>query len=78
MTVIDAIRISDGTTVALKLISMSPDLNTPDSTEIETLQYLSSPTIAFSTWSAIRRGAVVGRQYAKGIAIFMSRMSSHP
>ncbi|KAJ3898720.1 kinase-like domain-containing protein [Lentinula edodes] len=46
LTVIDAIRISDGALVALKLISMSAHINTPDSNEIEILQYLSSPALA--------------------------------
>ncbi|KAE9388563.1 hypothetical protein BT96DRAFT_927004, partial [Gymnopus androsaceus JB14] len=48
LTVLDATRISDGTPVALKLISMAPEANTPDSNEIETLQYLSSPALAES------------------------------
>ncbi|KAF5386307.1 hypothetical protein D9757_008583 [Collybiopsis confluens] len=46
LTVIDAVRTNDGTPVALKLISMSPSIITPDSNEIEILQYLSSPSLA--------------------------------
>ncbi|KAJ3964793.1 kinase-like domain-containing protein [Lentinula raphanica] len=45
LTVMDATRISDGTPVALKLISMSAQINTPDSNELEILQYLSSPAL---------------------------------
>ncbi|KAF5345573.1 hypothetical protein D9757_013442 [Collybiopsis confluens] len=44
-TVIDAVRTNDGTPVALKLIFMSPSIITPDSNEIEILQYLSSPSL---------------------------------
>ncbi|KAJ3783960.1 kinase-like domain-containing protein [Lentinula aff. detonsa] len=46
LTVIDATRINDGAPVALKLISMSAQINTPDSNEIEILQYLSSSALA--------------------------------
>lgn len=48
LTVLDATRISDDTPVALKLLSTTATDNTPDSNEIETLGYLSSPELAQS------------------------------